>query len=62
MKRVADARKPPVVVPVVVVAVHKHLALVIPTVERGVALYKVSSAPLPLECSRGCIESGITMP
>ena len=35
MKRVAHASKPPVVVPVVVVAVDVHLALVVPTVERG---------------------------
>ena len=51
MKRVANTGEPPVVVPVVVVAVDVHLALVVPTVERGVALYKVSSVPLPLEYS-----------
>ena len=62
MKKVANASKPPVVVPVVVVAVDIHLALVIPTVECGVALYRVSSASPPLEHSQGCIESGITMP
>ena len=62
MKRVANARKPPVVVPVVVVAVDVHLALVVPTVERGVALYGVSSFSLPLEYSQSCIESGIVMP
>ena len=62
MKRVAHASKPPVVVPVVVVAVDVHLALVVPTVERGVALYGVSSISLPLEYSQGCIESGIVMP
>lgn len=53
MKRVANAREPPVVVPVVVVAVDVHLALVVPTVERGVALYGVSSASLLLEYGRG---------
>ena len=62
MKRVANARKPPVVVPVVVVAVDVHLALVVPTVERGVILYEVSSISLPLEYSQSCIESGIVMP
>ena len=36
MKRVADASEPPVVIPVVVVAVDVHVALVIPAVERGI--------------------------
>lgn len=62
MKWVANTGEPPVVVPVVVVAVDVHLALVVPTVERGVALYGVSSISLPLEYSRSCIESGIVMP
>lgn len=36
IKRVANARKPPIVIPVIVVTVHVHVALVvIPTVERG---------------------------
>ena len=36
MKRVANTREPPVVVPVIVVLVHVDVALVIvPTVERG---------------------------
>jgi hypothetical protein len=34
MKRVANTGEPPVVVPVVVVAVDVHLALVVPTIER----------------------------
>ena len=34
-ERVAKASEPPVVVPVVVVAVDVHVALVIPPVERG---------------------------
>jgi hypothetical protein len=58
MKRAANARKPPVVVPVVVVAVDVHLALVVPVVERG-EMYRVPSVPLPIEYSQGCIESGI---
>ncbi len=62
MKRVANTGEPPVVVPVVVVAVDVHLALVVPTVEHGVALYGVSSISLPLEYSQSCIESGIVMP
>jgi hypothetical protein len=49
MKKVANTGEPPVVVPVVVVAVDVHLALVVEAVERGVALYGVSSVPLPLE-------------
>ena len=35
IKRVANAREPPVVIPVVVVAVDVELALVVPPVERG---------------------------
>ncbi len=35
MKKVAHARKPPAVVPVVVVAVDVHLALVVPAIKRG---------------------------
>ena len=34
-ERVAKASEPPVVVPVVVIAVDVHVALVIPPVERG---------------------------
>ncbi len=36
MKRVATASEPPVVIPVVVVPVYVHVALVIPAVERGI--------------------------
>ena len=35
MKRVAEAGEPPVVVPVIVVAVDVHVALVVPAVEGG---------------------------
>ncbi len=35
MKRVAKAGEPPVVIPVIVVAVDVHVPLVIPPVERG---------------------------
>jgi hypothetical protein len=35
MMRVANPNEPPIVIPVVVVAVDIHVALVIPTVERG---------------------------
>jgi len=38
MKRVADTGKPPVVVPIVVVAVDVHFALVVPTVEDRIAI------------------------
>ncbi len=37
MKRVAQASEPPVVIPVVVVAVDIHVTLVVPPVERGIA-------------------------
>lgn len=53
MKRVANTSERPVVVPVVVVAVDVQLALVVPTIERGVALYRVSSRSLPPEYSKG---------
>lgn len=33
MKRVAETSKPPVVIPVIVVLVHVHVALAIPPVE-----------------------------
>lgn len=59
MKRVAHTGKPPIVIPVIVVAVDVHLALVIPVVERG-EMYKVPSRSLPIEYSQGCIESGIS--
>jgi len=50
MKRFADAREPPVVVPVVVVAVDVHVALVIvPAIERGDLYYEVPSVPPPIE-------------
>ena len=35
MKRVAKTSEPPVVIPVVVVAVDVHVPLVVPPVERG---------------------------
>jgi hypothetical protein len=38
MKRVAQASKPPVVVPVIVVAVDVHVAIVIPPIESGRAI------------------------
>ena len=60
MKRFADAGEPPVVVPVVVVAVHVHVALVVPLVERR-RLYIRPPTPLPIEYSRGCIEFAITI-
>jgi len=53
IKRVADAGEPPVVIPVVVVAVDVHVALVVPPVERGIALCKASPLSPPLEYSQG---------
>lgn len=38
MKRIAKARKPPVVIPVIVVAIDIHIALVVPAVEGGLIL------------------------
>jgi hypothetical protein len=62
MKRVAHAREPPIVVPVVVVAVDVHVALAIPPVERGES-YAAPSWPPPVERrSPGCIVFGIVMP
>lgn len=51
MKRFAKAREPPVVVPVVVVAVDVHVALVVPAVEGR--SYEVPSVTPPLEYSQG---------
>ncbi len=59
MKKVADTAEPPIVVPVVVVAVHVHVALVVPAIEAR-ELCKVPSVPLPLEYSRSCIVFGIS--
>ncbi|MCC6198814.1 hypothetical protein IT401_01190 [Candidatus Nomurabacteria bacterium] len=48
MKQVADPRKPPVVVPVVVIAVHVHITLVVPVVAvEGREAYKIPSVPPP---------------
>jgi hypothetical protein len=65
MKRVPDPREPPIVIPIVVVAVAVHIALVVvPAVEREVAVdrYEAPSWPLPIEYSPGCIACGIGMP
>jgi hypothetical protein len=42
MKRVATPGKPPVVIPVVVVAVDVHVTLIVPAVERD-ELYRMPS-------------------
>ena|SRR3989344_3068751 len=49
MKKVADATNPPVVIPVVIIAIAVHLALVIPPVEGDVTIYKMPSVPLLFE-------------
>jgi hypothetical protein len=50
MKRVATHRKPPVVIPVIVVLVDIHLVLVVPAIEDRVAeKYRVASMPPPHE-------------
>jgi hypothetical protein len=48
MKRVAQTSEPPVVVPVVVVTVDVHIALIVPAVE-GLELYEVPSVPPSIE-------------
>lgn len=48
MKRVAQTGEPPVVVPVVVVTVDVHVALVVPAVE-GREMYGVPSMPPSVE-------------
>ncbi len=49
MKRFAKAGKPPVVVPVILIAVDVHVALVVvPAVESGLSC-KISSISPPLE-------------
>jgi len=57
VKRVADTAEEPVVIPVIVVAVDVHVALVIPLVERG-DMCGTPSVPLPIDCSLGCIVFG----
>lgn len=47
MKRVADATEPPVVVPIVVVTVDVHVALVVVAIERDVVCVKCHLASLP---------------
>ncbi|MFA6407851.1 MAG: hypothetical protein WCW36_00010 [Candidatus Paceibacterota bacterium] len=52
MKRFAGSRytgKEPIVVPVVVVAIAIHVPLVVPAVEREVAMCGVPSISLPIE-------------
>ena len=60
MKRVSNAAEPVVPIPPVVVAVHVHVALIIPAVERGES-YSEPSMPLPFEYSQGCIVFRIEM-
>jgi len=51
IKRVATAREPPAIIPVVVVVVDVHVTLVVPAIECG--LYGAPSVPPPFEYSRG---------
>lgn len=48
-ERVANTREEPIVVPVIVVLVHVHLALVIPAVERRVAMCEIPSMAPPVD-------------
>ncbi len=47
-ERVAKTSEPPVVIPVVVVAVDIHITVIVPTVESR-KLYRMPSMPPPLE-------------
>ena len=47
MKRVSDAREPPVVIPVVVVLVHVHVLLVVPAVEGRHDVHNTVSTTAP---------------
>jgi len=49
MKRVATPRKPVVAVPVVVVAIHVHLALIVPMVEDRVVRIECHPCHHPLK-------------
>lgn len=62
MKRVTTPREPPVVIPVVVVAVHVHIALAVVPVEGRVALCENSSKTLSAKKSADCIVFSIIMP
>lgn len=52
MKKVADTSEPPVVIPIVVVTVDVHVALVIVPAVEGDHLYKVPSVTPLLEYSQ----------
>ena len=47
MKRVAEASDPPVVIPVIVVAVDVHVALVVPAVKRGHSVWDAFITTIP---------------
>lgn len=62
LKRVAgtgDTREEPAVVPIVVVAVAVHVTLVVPAIEREVAMYGAPSMSLLVEYSPSCTLFGI---
>jgi hypothetical protein len=61
MKKIAraTASKPPVVIPVIVVAVAVDFALIVPPVERDIGLCELPSVAPPLDVSWGCILFGI---
>lgn len=75
MKRLADGQEPVDLVPIVVVPVQVEVPLVVVPVEvgevavavrvhpvRAVNLRERPSAPLPVECSPGCILFGVFKP
>ena len=64
MKRFADAREPPIVVPVVVIAIDVHVALVVPAVEGGNIVQNAIHATTQCKSLRqflGCIVFRIIM-
>jgi len=62
MRIVAAAGEPPVVIPPIVVAVDVHIALVIPTVERGRIRAKCHPYHHPLNILRAVSYSASVMP
>lgn len=58
MKKVADASKPPAVIPAVVVTAHDDVPLAAPTAERS-ELYRTPSVSPPIEYSLSCIAFGV---
>ena len=61
MKRVAQASKPPVVIPVIVVPVDVYVALVVETVEGGRYVCDATNATVPRVLRADCIVFAIVI-